>query len=41
MVVVDALNTRAAAFYATHGFMQLPGSMRLVLPMVVVGKLVL
>ncbi|MAM74138.1 GNAT family N-acetyltransferase [uncultured Tistrella sp.] len=41
MVVVDALNTRAAAFYATHGFMQLPDSMRLVLPMVVVGKLVL
>jgi GNAT superfamily N-acetyltransferase len=33
MVVVDALDERAAAFYAAHGFIRLPDSMRLVLPM--------
>jgi GNAT superfamily N-acetyltransferase len=33
MVVVDALDERAAAFYAAHGFVRLPESMRLVLPM--------
>jgi predicted GNAT family N-acyltransferase len=33
MVVVDALDDRAAGFYAAHGFVRLPGSMRLVLPM--------
>ncbi len=33
MVVVDALDDRAAAFYAAHGFVRLPDSLRLVLPM--------
>jgi len=33
MVVVDALDERAAAFYAAFGFIRLPDSLRLVLPM--------
>ena len=33
MVVVDALDDAAAAFYAAHGFVRLPDSLRLVLPM--------
>ena len=33
MVVVDAIDERAAKFYEAHGFIQLPESMRLVLPM--------
>lgn len=33
MVVVDAIDERAAKFYADHGFIRLPESMRLVLPM--------
>lgn len=33
MVVVDALDERAARFYAAHGFTKLPDSLRLVLPM--------
>jgi predicted GNAT family N-acyltransferase len=33
MVVVDALDEAAAGFYAAHGFVRLPDSMRLVLPM--------
>ncbi len=33
MVVVDALDPGAAGFYAAHGFIQLPESRRLVLPM--------
>jgi GNAT superfamily N-acetyltransferase len=32
MVVVDAIDERAAKFYAAHGFIQLPDSMRLILP---------
>lgn len=32
MVVVDALDERAANFYGAHGFVRLPESMRLVLP---------
>lgn len=39
MVVVDALNDGAAAFYAAHGFLQLPQSMRLVLPMRLVERM--
>jgi hypothetical protein len=31
--VVDALDERAAMFYAAHGFIQLPESKRLILPM--------
>lgn len=33
MLVVDALNERAAAFYSGFGFLRLPDSLRLVLPM--------
>lgn len=33
MLVVDALDDRAAAFYVAHGFLRLPDSPRLVLPM--------
>jgi GNAT superfamily N-acetyltransferase len=33
MVVVDAIDERAAGFYAAHGFVRLPESLRLVLPM--------
>lgn len=33
MLVVDALDARAAAFYEGNGFLPLPDSMRLVLPM--------
>jgi predicted GNAT family N-acyltransferase len=32
MVVVDALDEVAASFYAAHGFVRLPDSLRLVLP---------
>jgi GNAT superfamily N-acetyltransferase len=33
MVMVDRLDEAAAGFYAAHGFLQLPDSLRLVLPM--------
>jgi predicted GNAT family N-acyltransferase len=33
MVVVDALDDPAAGFYAAHGFVRLPDSLRLALPM--------
>jgi GNAT superfamily N-acetyltransferase len=33
MIVVDALDEMAAGFYAAHGFIRLPDSLRLVLPM--------
>lgn len=33
MVVVDALDDRAVRFYQAHGFIKLPESMRLILPM--------
>ena len=33
MVVVDAIDERAAGFYRAHGFIALPDSMRLILPM--------
>jgi len=33
MVIVDALDVNAAQFYAAHGFVRLPDSLRLVLPM--------
>jgi GNAT superfamily N-acetyltransferase len=32
MVIVDALDEAAASFYAAHGFVRLPDSLRLVLP---------
>ena len=33
MVVVDAIDDRAVRFYQAHGFIKLPESMRLILPM--------
>jgi GNAT superfamily N-acetyltransferase len=33
MVVVDAIDERAANFYRAHGFLRLPESMRLILPL--------
>jgi hypothetical protein len=33
MVVVAALDAPTAGFYAAHGFVRLPDSLRLVLPM--------
>lgn len=40
MVVVDALDERAVEFYAGHGFVRLPESLRLVLPMRTLEKLI-
>ncbi len=40
MLVVDALDEAAAGFYAAHGFIRLPDSRRLVLPMVRAGDIV-
>ena len=40
MVIVDALDEAAAGFYTAHGFVRLPESPRLVLPMRVVGEIV-
>ncbi len=40
MLVVDAINDRAAAFYEANGFVRLPESLRLVLPMHVIMGLV-
>jgi GNAT superfamily N-acetyltransferase len=39
MVVVDALDERAAEFYRAHGFLPLPDSMRLILPMRTIAEL--
>lgn len=39
VIVVDVLDDGAAAFYAAHGFVQLPESLRLVLPMRTVERL--
>jgi GNAT superfamily N-acetyltransferase len=33
MIVVDAIDDRAASFYQSHGFLRLPDSYRLILPM--------
>ncbi len=40
MLVVDAIGERAAAFYEGNGFARLPDSMRLVLPMRTIQRLV-
>ncbi len=40
MIVVDALDDGAAAFHAAHGFVRLPASLRLVLPMRIVERMV-
>jgi GNAT superfamily N-acetyltransferase len=39
MIVVDAFDEGAASFYAAHGFVRLPESSRLVLPMRVVERM--
>jgi ribosomal protein S18 acetylase RimI-like enzyme len=39
MLVVDALNERAATFYESFGLQPLPESRRLVLPMRSIGEL--
>ena len=39
VIVVDALDDGAAAFYAAHGFVRLPESLRLILPMRTVALL--
>jgi predicted GNAT family N-acyltransferase len=38
MVIVDALDESAAGFYAAHGFVRLPDSLRLVMPMRQAGR---
>jgi len=40
MVVVDAIDEHAAKFYAAHGFLQLPDSMRLILPLRTLATLI-
>jgi GNAT superfamily N-acetyltransferase len=40
MLIVDAINERAAAFYESNGFVRLPDSLRLVLPMRTIQQLV-
>ena len=40
MVIVDAIDATACGFYAAHGFVRLPDSMRLVLPISSIAKLV-
>ena len=39
MVVVDVIDEKAANFYKTHGFIPLPESKRLILPMQTIGAL--
>jgi GNAT superfamily N-acetyltransferase len=39
MLVVDAISEQAAAFYEAYGFVRLPESLRLVLPMRAIEKL--
>lgn len=38
MVAVDAINDRAANFYLAHGFIRLPDSLRLIMPIATIGK---
>ena len=39
MLIVDAISEQAVAFYEANGFVRLPDSLRLVLPMQVIAKL--
>jgi hypothetical protein len=39
MLVVDAISQQAAAVYEAYGFVRLPESLRLVLPMRAIEKL--
>jgi GNAT superfamily N-acetyltransferase len=38
MVVVDAIDESAVSFYEAHGFVRLPESMRLIIPMRAIGS---
>ncbi len=40
MLIVDAINDRAAAFYEGNGFVRLADSQRLILPMHIIQRLV-
>jgi len=40
MVVVDAIDERAAGFYEAHGFTRLPDTPRLIMPMRSIAKLI-
>jgi predicted GNAT family N-acyltransferase len=40
MVVVDAIDERAVQFYQAHGFIKLPESMRLILPMRTIHEMI-
>jgi hypothetical protein len=40
MLVVEAITARAAAFYEANGFVRLPDSLRLVLPMQTIRQLI-
>ena len=40
MLIVDAISEQAAAFYEANGFVRLPNSLRLILPMQAIAKLV-
>jgi GNAT superfamily N-acetyltransferase len=39
MLIVDAISEQAAAFYEANGFICLPDSLRLILPMHAIAKL--
>jgi len=40
MLIVDAISEQVVAFYQANGFVRLPDSLRLILPMQVIAKLV-
>jgi hypothetical protein len=40
MVVMHAIDEDAARFYSAHGFLRMPDSMRLMLPMRTIGTMV-
>lgn len=40
MIVVDAVDQRAVSFYRAHGFLKLPESMRLILPIRTIAEIV-
>jgi GNAT superfamily N-acetyltransferase len=40
MVVVDAIDEHAVRFYEAHGFIRLPESMRLIIPMRAIGEVI-
>lgn len=40
MLIIDAMSEQVAVFYEAHGFVRLPDSLRLILPMRAIGKLI-